>query len=69
MSLTKTLQQIFSATFVQNIETRIKSDGLINALMQLIHQKEYLLQSCKVVIPKYNFIIKPPNILYVHQIF
>ena len=33
-------RQIFFATFVQNIETRIKSDGLINALKQLIYQKE-----------------------------
>ena len=34
-------QQIFYAAFVENIETHIKSDAIINALKQLIRQQGY----------------------------
>ena len=33
--------QIFFATFVRNIETHIKSNVIIKALKQLIHQQVY----------------------------
>lgn len=36
-------QQVFFATFVQNIETRIKSSSIINALKQaIVKQENYL---------------------------
>ncbi len=34
-------EQIFYAIFVENIETHIKSNAIINALKQLIHQRGY----------------------------
>ncbi len=34
-------EQVFYATFVENIETRIKSNTIINALKQLIQQQGY----------------------------
>lgn len=36
-------QQVFFATFVQNIETRIKSSSIINALKQAIVKQEHYL--------------------------
>ncbi len=34
-------EQIFYAIFVENIETHIKSNAIINVLKQLIHQRGY----------------------------
>ncbi|MEZ3473571.1 MAG: hypothetical protein K1W27_12310 [Lachnospiraceae bacterium] len=34
-------EQVFYTTFVENIETRIKSNTIINALKQLIQQQGY----------------------------
>ena len=36
-------QQVFFATFVQNIETQIKSSSIINALKQAIVKQEHYL--------------------------
>lgn len=36
-------QQVFFATFVQNVETRIKSSSVINALKQVVFKHEHYL--------------------------